>query len=452
MEATALAPVSARRFPYLLRWFEPSPVAAVQITDPAAVRQGYRRWQWRVLLSTIIGYAAFYFVRKNLSVAMPIMERDLGISKSGLGLFLTLHGVLYGVSKLANGVFGDRCNARVFMVVGLVASAIMNVFFGLSSAVVTLGVFWMINGWVQGMGFPPCARLMNHWFLPKEYATKMSIWNISHSLGAGLIVVLCGFVFVPFGWRMCFFAPAGIALVCALGLWLTLPDTPPSVGLPEVEGTQSAPPAGESSAEFRAFLMKTVFRNKTIWLVSIANFFVYILRYAVLDWGPTLLHDFKHLSIGNASLMVAAFEAAGLMGALLAGWMTDRFFGGRPMRAGLFFMILASVSLLLFWKAAGYSKLWNTLLLCAAGFFIYGPQCVIGIAAAKLATKNAAATAIGLTGLFGYLSTVISGWGLGTLVQWQGWDAGFAGLMIVAAIGTLLFVATWGAKADGYQA
>ena len=93
------------------------------LTDPDEIRASYRRWQRRVLVSTIIGYAVFYFVRKNLSIAMPLMERELHISKSGLGLFLTLHGVLYGVSKFANGFLGDRCNARAFMVIGLAASA-----------------------------------------------------------------------------------------------------------------------------------------------------------------------------------------------------------------------------------------------------------------------------------------------------------------------------------------
>jgi sugar phosphate permease len=146
------------------RWrvFAPAPPAAITLTDPAAIQQGYRFWQKRVLLSATVGYTVFYFVRKNLSVAMPLLEHDLGFSKSDLGLFLTLHGVLYGISKFANGFLGDRCNARAFMVFGLVASALMNVFFGLGSAVVTLGVVWMLNGWFQGMGFPPCARLMNH--------------------------------------------------------------------------------------------------------------------------------------------------------------------------------------------------------------------------------------------------------------------------------------------------
>ena len=445
------APISARRprFPKLLRLFEPAP-PAIPMTDPAAIRASYPRWQRRVLISSIIGYAVFYFVRKNLSIAMPLMERDLGISKSGLGLFLTLHGVLYGVSKFANGFFGDRCNARAFMVVGLVASAVMNIFFGLGSSVVTLGIVWMLNGWFQGMGFPPCARLMTHWFPPRDFATKFSIWNTSHSLGAGLILVLCGSLLAPISWRACFLVPAAIALVCSLYLWMTLPDTPPSVGLPEVEGTRTDLPEPETGPEFRAFLFQAVFRNKYIWLVSLANFFVYTLRYGMLDWGPTLLTQAKHVTIGNAGWMVAAFEGAGVLGAMLSGWLTDRFFGGRAMRVGLMFMVLAGLSVLAFWKVGGQSMLWNTVLLCAAGFFIYGPQCLIGIAAAKLATKRAAATAVGLTGLFGYASTILSGWGLGMLVERFGWNAGFTGLIAIAVVGTLIFALAWPAKAHGY--
>jgi Sugar phosphate permease len=447
--STPLSPAGTPRFPFWLRIFEPAPAAPLISTESAEIQRTYRTWQWKVLFSSIIGYATFYFVRKNISVAMPIMEEDLGISKTQLGAFLTLHGVLYGVSKFGNGFFADRCNARAFMVIGLVASAVMNVFFGLSSAVMTLGVVWMINGWVQGMGFPPCARLLTHWFPPKQLATKMSIWNISHQIGAGAIVVLCGYL-VKINWRMCFLVPAAIALVIAVFLWLTVPDTPPSVGLPEVEGTQTKTDSNGQDENHIGLLLENVFRNKYIWIISVSNLFVYILRYTVFDWGTSFLKQARHVDITHASWMVAGFEIAGLIGALLAGWMTDRFFGGRAMRACVFYMVLAGVSIFLFWKMAGESAFLNATVLCSMGFFIYGPQCLIGIAAANLATKRAAATAVGLTGFFGYLSTLFSGVGFGALVKQQGWDAGFAGLLAIAAIGTVLFLFAWPAKAHGY--
>lgn len=433
-----------------LRVFQPSSAATVSLTDPAEISAKYRYWQRRVLLTSIIGYATFYFVRKNLSIAMPYMESALGIQKTSLGLFLTLHGLLYGVSKFANGFLGDRANARSFMSIGLAASAMLNVLFGFNSAAVALGVIWMINGWVQGMGFPPCARLLTHWFAPKELATKMSIWNSSHPIGGGLIVILCGYL-VVINWRLCFFVPAAIALVCAVFIWFTLPDTPASVGLPEVEGTQSESLRQESREDFRAFVIEHVFRNKYIWIVSLANFFVYIIRFAVLDWGPTLLMESKHIKITHAGWMVAAFEICGLAGAMLGGWITDRFLGGRAVRACVVYMAMAGVAMFLFWKIPLQSELLTTGLLGAAGFFIYGPQCLLAVAAANLATNRAAATAIGLTSIFGYASTVLSGWGLGALVQHYGWDAGFAGLIIVSALGTLVFAAAWPAKAHGYE-
>lgn len=439
---------------FLTRIFQPAPAAHFELTDPQEIAGEYRRWQKRVLVSTIVGYATFYFVRKNLSVAMPAIESGLGIQKTQLGLFLTLHGLLYGVSKFANGFLSDRANARVLMVSGLGFSAILNIAFGFNSAVIALGLIWTLNGWVQGMGFPPCARLMANWFAPKELATKFSLWNMSHPIGGGLVVILCGYL-VGINWRLAFFVPAAIALACSVFLWFTLPDTPPSVGLPELEGTRDDRRVRlsgvQSSSEFRRFIYEQVFRNKYIWIVSIANFFVYIIRYAVLDWGPTLLTESKHIKIAHAGWMVGGFEFAGLLGALLGGWLTDRWFAGRAIRVCFIYMVLAGITVFLFWEVPGQSELLTATLLGAAGFFIYGPQCLLAVAAANLATKRAAATAIGLTSIFGYASTVLSGWGLGALVQYYGWDRAFLGLLIVAAAGSALFALAWAAPAHGYS-
>lgn len=414
------------------------------------VAKKFKYWQTRTIIASMIGYALFYFVRKNLSIAMPAMQEDLGITKGDLGLFLTLHGLLYGVSKFANGFIGDRVNARYFMVTGLVLSAVCNILFGFSSAVLVFGIVWMLNGWFQGMGFPPCARLLTHWIPPTQLATKMSIWNTSHSIGAGLVVIVCGYI-VSLGWRWCFWFPSIIALVGAVGLWFALRDTPRSVGLPELNQKGAGEAEEESSKEFKAFVRKHVFGNPTIWVLAFANFFVYIVRYAVLDWGPTLLGEWKGISIQHAGWMVAAFEISGILGMLTAGWATDRFFGGRGPRVCVLCMALATVFIALFWGLQEPSMWLATCLLGAAGFCIYGPQALVGIAAANIATKKAAATAVGFTGLFGYASTLVSGWGLGLLAQHYGWDVAVGALILIAVVGTLIFMAAWTAKANGYD-
>jgi OPA family glycerol-3-phosphate transporter-like MFS transporter/OPA family sugar phosphate sensor protein UhpC-like MFS transporter len=148
--------------------------------------------------------------------------------------------------------------------------------------------------------------------------------------------------------------------------------------------------------------------------------------------------------------MMAGFELSGMAGMVTCGWLTDRVFGGRGMRACFFYMAMSAISILLFWKCGGQSRIWNILFLCSAGFSIYGPQALVAIAAANLATKRAAATAGGLTGLFGYASTVLSGWGLGALVQAYDWDAGLMVIFVAALVGMAVFAVGWGAKADGY--
>jgi sugar phosphate permease len=411
---------------------------------PASDAATIAYWQRRILLTTIIGYALYYFVRNNLSATIDTMEHD-GISKTKLGAFMTAHGLLYGVSKFANGIVGDRVSVRWFMPLGLAICGILNIFFGLSSSILAFGIIWAANGWFQGMGFPPCARLMTHWFPPRQLATKMGTWNISHSLGAGLIVVLCG-VLVRYNWRLCFFVPAGIALIGSVWLAIFLRDTPESLGLSQVEGTVDSDRGSESIADS---LHRLVFANPYIWLLSFANFFVYSVRYGIFNWGPTFLKQARGIDITGGTWLVAGFEGFGLLGMLAGGWITDRVFDGRPARTSFFYMISCTFFLLLFWLLPNQWWVTSAVLICMSGFFIYGPQSLIGTAAAKLGTKQAAASAVGLTGLFGYLSTAVSGVGIGALVDHYGWDAGFLVFFGCGVAGTLLFACCWQAKAYG---
>ncbi len=443
------------------------------------IQSRFRYWQTRTILLTMIGYALYYFVRKNFSMAMPGMETDLGISKTNLGIYLTLNGVIYGVSRFVNGIFADRCNARLYMATGLALCALSNFAFGFGVDIASwisgqpsgpgftnvlilfLGMTWLVNGALQGTGFPPCARLLTHWIPPRELATKMSVWNTSHSIGAGLVVILCGYIMNHMGegahhtgaWRWCFWIPAGIAMVGSIMLFVFLRDTPSSVGLPELEGTTvKLKKKVEKSAEYRAFLREKVFGNPLIWILGFANFFVYIVRFSVLDWGPTLLKQSKGVSLAHAGWMVALFEIAGIAGMLVAGWATDRFLKGRAHRTCVFCMLGATICAVLLWMIPSGASSWMLFaVLCATGFFIYGPQALIGIAAANQATKKAAATANGLTGIFGYASTAVSGVGFGYVAQHYGWDNAYIAIIGMAVVGTGVFMLMWNAKADGYE-
>lgn len=432
----------------IFNFLRPAPVKEQTITDPAELNATYRYWRTRVMYTTMIGYILFYFVRKNISIAMPAMEADLGITKAELGLFLTLHGVIYGISKFANGLWGDQSNPRYFMALGLFLSALMSLFFGLSSGVLSFGIFWLLNGWFQGMGFPPCANSLTHWFSPNERGVKFAVWNTSHSIGAALVLVLNSFL-VGYDWRYCFIVPAALGFVGVGFILNRLRDKPGSLGLPPVEefkGVVSETADKEKDdVGFKMFIRRQVFGNPAIWFLCLANFFLYTIRYAILDWGPTFLMEMKGVELHRAGWLVATYEGFGILGMLVSGWMMDRVFKGRGGRAAFISMLICSVAVFLFWRLPEESILFYGILLSLIGFFIYGPQALVGIIAANLATKRAAGTAIGLTGFFAYLSTVLSGWGLGAIVTKSGWSAGFSILVGCGLAATLFFAFTWNA-------
>ena len=379
-------------------------------------------WQRRVILFSAIGYAFFYLVRKNLSMAQAGMLEEGVVSLEALGTIMTAHGLLYGASRFINGFWADRVNARVFMVLGLVMSAALNLVFGCLSLTVLFAAFWIVNGWTQGMGFPPCTKMLTHWIPPKELATKMSLWNASHSVGAVL------------------------ALGAAVLVFVMVRETPKDVGLPEIDAEMP------KRTEAKVDRFRLVFGNRVIWIVSIANFFVYAVRFGFLDWGPTFLKQFKGIPVAKGGLMIIAFELAAVVGTVFAGWATDRFFKGRGQRMCVFCMLFAALFSFAFWWLPTGAPGWQaTLLLMGAGFFIYGPQALTGIITANQATKDAAALATGFSGVCGYLSTTVSGVGLALVSKHFGWGVALAAIAALALVGMLLFLLAWTAPADGYK-
>ena len=411
----------------------------------------FSRAQWRFLLCSIAAYAFFYITRKNLSMAQPAMLEEGVISTYALGLIMTAHGVLYGISRFVNGFWADRLNGRVFMAIGLALSALMTFLFGCSSVTFLFAAFWILNGWTQGMGFPPCAKMLAHWIHPKELATKMSIWNSSHSFGAFLALGICSALFaMGFGWRWCFYVPAALAGLGAVFTFFCVKDSPTEAGVYELEidAVQDAKPSETTTTADRRRL---VFGNKVIWIVAIANFFVYVVRFGFLDWGPTFLKQYKGIPVEKGGLMIIAFELAAVAGTIFAGWITDKVFRGRGARTCVFCMMLASTFAFGFWLLPdGASGVWATLLLMGTGFWIYGPQGLTGIIAANQATNDAAAMANGFTGIMGYASTVVSGLGIAFIKEHFGWGVALGSIALFALVGMSLFMLAWNAPADGY--
>lgn len=424
------------------------PELPVERRDPE-----YRKLRTQVFLGIFVGYAGYYLIRKNFSMVIPdLLEK--GYTKSDLGVALSAIAISYGISKFLMATVSDRSNARWFLSLGLVLSAITMMVMGwfpfATASITIMFVMLFINGWFQGMGWPPCGRVMVHWFSVKERGTKMSIWNVAHNVGGGLMAPLAIAGVALFGtWESKLFFPAMVAIVVAFITWLLVRDTPQSCGLPPIEkykGESSAAYNESHEKEFstRQILLDHVLNNRMIWYIAFANAFIYLVRYGVLDWAPTYLKEAKGFSLTETGWAYFLYEWAGIPGTLLCGWLSDKVFGGRRAPATVIYMVLVAVAVVVYWQNPPGNPWVDNLALVAIGFLIYGPVMLIGVHALDLVPKKAAGTAAGLTGLFGYLGgAVFANAAMGYVVDYWRWDGGFITLTASCFLAIFFTSLTW---------
>ena len=420
------------------------------ITDPAEIDRLYRHWRVRVMYSMTTGYALFYFVRKNLSMAAKAITDEFHFSNTQWGVVLSVATIVYAFSKFFSGVIGDRANPRYLLALGLLFSALVNLGFGFGASLGFFIVWWAINNLFQGAGVPPCVRLLTSWFSPKEIGRAWGVWNASHQIGGAIIAIWAGWLVTHYGWRSAFWVPALLCLVGAFWLLNRLTDSPESMGLPSVEVYKEGTAAGsvaDVTAPFWGVFKQYILTNKWVWVVSVANFFVYIVRIGILDWAPKYLQEAKGFDLNSAGISLSGFELAGIFGAYAAGWLSDKVFQGRrgPVSVGFMLMLIGCVAAL--FAVPRGQVLTMTVVFVALGFFVYGPQLLIAVAAADFATKAAASSAVGLTGLLGYLGATLCGISTGVLADRFGWDGVLWFYGASAVVGFLLLATTWSQSA-----
>ena len=442
----------------MLSLLRPAPETARLPAD--RIDPEYRRLRLQVFLGIFLGYAGYYLVRKNFSLAIPDILRDHPqYSKAELGAAMTGLSVAYGFSKFLMGSVSDRSNPRYFLPLGLLLSCATLFVFGFVHAVylslTAMVVLQSLNGWFNGMGWAPCGKTMVHWFSTRERGRAVSVWNVAHNVGGALVATVAFAGVWLFGdWGAKFYFNAGVATLIAVVAWLLLRDTPQSCGLPPVEEyKQDYPPnygAGhERPLGFREIFVTHVFGNRLLWAIAVANAFVYFVRYGVVDWVPTYLQTAKQFSFQQSSVAWAAFEWAGVPGTILCGWLSDKYFRSRRAPATILFMIPTLLGLV----AYGLNRegpLWiDITALIVIGFFIYGPIMLIGLQALDMVPKKAAGTAAGFTGFFGYVfGSAFAGTGVGWIADHWGWG-GVIVAMCVCSVLTMAFSAlTLGHRAE----
>lgn len=373
---------------------------------------------------------------------MPALIDDLGYSKADLGILASILYISYGISKFISGILSDRTNPRYFMAIGLIFTGLANICFGNASSLILFALFWGLNGFFQGWGFPPCTKQLTYWFSKKERGMWWSILSTANNVGGALIPLLSIFVLTKLGWRWAMHVPGIISIAIGVLLLVSLRGLPSSLGLPPVEvfkGEAPEPlPAEEKSEGVVSSLLNHVLKSKAIWILAISCFCIYIVRSGINDWIVVYLNKYKGYRLVDAAGSAFWFEVGGFIGCLGAGWGSDRLFQGQRIPYIIFCAVGLLISISCIWSLPGSTILIDNLFLALSGFFIFGPQALIGLASAEFVSKEMACSAYGFTGGVAYLGAAASGYPLGKIIDLWGWEGFFSSLLVCC--GALLLV------------
>lgn len=394
-------------------------------------------WQKRILATAWVTYASFYLLRVNMSVAIPGIINEFGISKIEIGSVLTALFIAYAAGQFINGQFGDNFSAKKLVAIGLFCSTLINFVFGYTNGVLlAMILLWGLNGFFQSMGWAPTVKIVASWFPAHKRGRAAGILGSSYQIGNAASWLLAGFVAGHLGWRFVFWVPTVITLLILIGWVNRLKERAEDGGFEPVE-------IARKTDGFRDTIGSTL-KNRKIWTVALGLFGLNIVRYGFLSWAPTYFFEVQKAAIPTAAYKSLIFPIAGSLGALSAGWFSDKFFRGKRAPMAVVMLVLLGLASLYFPHIPQQNWILSLVVLAIIGFLTFGPHMIMVTALPMdLGTKEMAASATGFIDGWGYIGASLTGVGTGFLLDSFGWNAAFYFWVSGAFLAAILMATLW---------
>ena len=394
--------------------------------SPENVKETYKSLRNRTFWGATIAYSLYYVCRMSINVVkQPLIDEDI-LSAGQLGLIGSALLFVYAVGKFLNGFIADYCNIRRFMATGLFISAVVNLLmgaFGLFDGMlptmlifIMFAVLWGINGWMQSMGSAPGVISLSRWFPQSRRGSYYSLFSTSPYIGEFISYNLLALVVAWLGWQAGFIVAAIAGLAGALIILIFVSDTPESCGLPSVQELSGEAMTKEDKMPTRE-LQKMILKHPGIWVIAISSAFIYITRYAIAGWGVLFLQKARGFDLADASQVIAFSAISGVLGTVLAGWLSDRVFRGDRVKPAVLSGILGTLSLILFLFVGGgfVLNIFYVSLFSLATGVLY---CIVaGLMAVDIVPRKATGAALGVVGISSYVAAGIQDIASGYLIQ-----------------------------------
>lgn len=368
------------------------------LTDelPASASDRTRRMRKLAVALLVLAGCVNYFDRAAVAVGNPEIRAELGLSYSEMGLLLSAFAWSYGLAQIPAGVLVDRYGARRALGVGMVLWSFAQIAGGLVHS-----LHQFLGARVAlGLGESPMyiggTRVCADWFPLKRRALPIAIFNSSSALAPALAPPILTMLMLAHGWRVMFII-AGLAGFIVAALWTIYYRAPKDAGIPAADIEEIHRDDGAAIAHVGWTQVLWLLRFPTTWGMFLGFFGVVYISWLYATWLPGYLEIARHQSISNAGIWSAIPLAAGFVGAIAGGVISDRL--GRvgnidaagtcrlPVIVGLVVAGAATIA------AVYVTDLWAALALMSLGLFAANVASSCGWAlAAVIAPVNTVAT------------------------------------------------------------
>ena len=386
----------------------------------------YKSLRNRTFWGVTIAYSLYYVCRMSINVVkQPLIDEGI-LSAGQLGLIGSALLFVYAIGKFLNGFIADYCNIRRFMATGLFISALMNLLMGalglFSSMLpmvvifVSFAILWGINGWMQSMGSAPGVISLSRWFPRSKRGSYYSLFSSSPYIGEFISYNVLAAVVGWLGWQSGFIVAALAGLAGAAVILLFVSDTPESKGLPSIQEIAGEQLTKEDKMATKD-LQKLVLKHPGIWVIALSSAFIYITKYAIAGWGVLFLQKARGFELASASQVIAFSAIFGIMGTVLAGWLSDKVFKGDRVKPAVLSGIISTSSLILFLFVGGGFVL-NIFYVSLFSLSVGVLYCIVaGLMAVDIVPRKATGAALGVVGISSYVAAGLQDITSGYLIQ-----------------------------------
>ena len=290
--------------------------------------------RWRVFFIMAMGSFVAYVLRSDLSIAGPVMMKDLGLNEIEWGWVFAAFSTSYAIFQFPGGIFGDKVGPRkALAIIASLWSICMLLTLlvpspAVASGVTILGVLMAVRvlvGIVQAPVFPVINTTISHWFPVGGWALPLGLSSTGLTLGSAAAAPLFAWLMIEYGWRTMFVIVAPLGFVISALWWWYARDNPadhPAINEAEVELISAKRPAPVLSPINPPGWMR-VLKDRNIILLTASYFFSNYVFWLVFYWFFIFFNTTRGLDSGTAAYVMSIIWMCAAAGATLGGWLCD---------------------------------------------------------------------------------------------------------------------------------